>query len=52
MIHPYLHVPPIEVTVHTVFWFYSDQWGWFTIDDVSEIIGIVEQMMAYSMGLA
>jgi hypothetical protein len=43
---------PIKMEANVVVWVYQGRYGLITIDDVSEICGIVEQLMAEEAGLA
>ena len=41
----------LNVNVHVVLWFYQGLYNFFTIDDISEVGGITEQLVAESSGL-
>ncbi|MFA5350896.1 MAG: hypothetical protein WC357_06180 [Candidatus Omnitrophota bacterium] len=43
---------PVKIEANVVVWVYQGRYGLITIDDVSEICGIVEQLMAEEAGLA
>ena len=41
----------LNVNVNVVLWFYLGRYDFFTLDDISEYKGIIDQLIAESEGL-